>query len=760
VRRAALTVLVLLAALGAFLRFGGSRVPEGSLGLRLDAAGAPKAELLPGDRLGPLTRGRVVFFSADPETLIFPESDSYRMFDAEDRLLETRFQVVYAAEPGALGRVFSAVGEALRDSLTARLRGSARLLAATLDATRPGAADTLAVALAGRAKIPGVSVSVQALVATAASRLLFVGIDAGDWKNIDPLLSQGRMPNLARLTAEGVRADLGSMKPMLSPLLWTSIATGTTADRHGILDFLSVDPATGKQIPVTRRMRRVPAIWNYLTQAGVSQGIIAWLATWPAETISGTMVSDRFGYLAFAAQSPNGSDNGMTWPPEYAAEARRLEVHPADEPAAFWNRFMHLPETELKRLRSGTGFRKGDLPENLALTVSTALTSTAVAEDVRARSNPRFLAVYYELIDAMGHLTMPYAPPRAPGVSAEEFARYRDAMDAAYELQDELLGRLLAGIDDDTVVMIASDHGFRSGEARPRGSAAIEGGEAARWHRAPGMFVLWGPGVRRGVRLKDQPQLLDLAPTILALLETPVPRSMTGRFLSEAFTAEGRARFAPARVDTVVLRPEVWRAPTRTDESHGGPATAALHNNLGLVLEADGDLPGAEKEFRQALAAAPKDRLARTNLGAILIKTGRLDAARPILEQVCSDFPDNIPSIFNLGLLEQKSGNLERAEDLYRKVLDRDPGHEMARINLGHVVLRLGRTVEAETIFREELRRNPKAVNAHFGLGVAAAQQGRLEEAAAAFRKTLELDPNHKSAARNLTEVERALKAG
>ncbi|MCA9288901.1 MAG: alkaline phosphatase family protein, partial [Phycisphaerales bacterium] len=59
-----------------------------------------------------------------------------------------------------------------------------------------------------------------------AKRVLVVGWDAADWKLIDPLLARGEMPHLARLIGNGCRADLASLDPKLSPLLWTSIATG------------------------------------------------------------------------------------------------------------------------------------------------------------------------------------------------------------------------------------------------------------------------------------------------------------------------------------------------------------------------------------------------------------------------------------------------------------------------------------------------------------------------------------------------------
>ena len=57
-------------------------------------------------------------------------------------------------------------------------------------------------------------------------RLLILGWDAADWQIIDPMLARGQMPNLAALIAAGTRANLRTMEPKLSPLLWSTIATG------------------------------------------------------------------------------------------------------------------------------------------------------------------------------------------------------------------------------------------------------------------------------------------------------------------------------------------------------------------------------------------------------------------------------------------------------------------------------------------------------------------------------------------------------
>ena len=64
-------------------------------------------------------------------------------------------------------------------------------------------------------------------------RVLLIGWDGADWKMINPLLESGKMPNLERFIGRGVMGNVASLTPMLSPILWTSIATGKHADKKG-----------------------------------------------------------------------------------------------------------------------------------------------------------------------------------------------------------------------------------------------------------------------------------------------------------------------------------------------------------------------------------------------------------------------------------------------------------------------------------------------------------------------------------------------
>src|SRR5262252_7005456 len=98
--------------------------------------------------------------------------------------------------------------------------------------------------------------------------VIFLGLDAADWSLLDGYMSRGVMPNLAALAAEGTGGRLKTISPPLSPLVWTTMMTGTSPVEHRILDFVQFDPATGVKEPITSSERRVPAVWNMAAAGG------------------------------------------------------------------------------------------------------------------------------------------------------------------------------------------------------------------------------------------------------------------------------------------------------------------------------------------------------------------------------------------------------------------------------------------------------------------------------------------------------------
>jgi len=131
--------------------------------------------------------------------------------------------------------------------------------------------------------------------ADSAPRVLLIGVDGADMRIVDRLIGEGKLPTFARLKREGAWGPLRSVEPLLSPLVWTSIATGRRPQDHGILDFVEI-ARDGQPTPITSTRRLVPALWNLASTYGRTSGFIGWYASFPAEEVKGFVVSDRLAF--------------------------------------------------------------------------------------------------------------------------------------------------------------------------------------------------------------------------------------------------------------------------------------------------------------------------------------------------------------------------------------------------------------------------------------------------------------------------------
>ena len=85
----------------------------------------------------------------------------------------------------------------------------------------------------------GVTIGNADIRPTVSERMVIVGVDGMSFNVIDPLIAEGKLPTFAKLMREGSRLNLISEKPMRSPALWTTVATGHNRSVHRIFDFVT-----------------------------------------------------------------------------------------------------------------------------------------------------------------------------------------------------------------------------------------------------------------------------------------------------------------------------------------------------------------------------------------------------------------------------------------------------------------------------------------------------------------------------------------
>ncbi len=546
-------------------------------------------------------------------------------------------------------------------------------------------------------------------------RVLLIGLDGADWDIIDPLMAEGRMPNLERLVQAGARARLRTISPVLSPIIWTSIVTGVGPSRHGIVDFMATSATTGRQIPVTSNMRRVSALWNILTQRGLTTGFVGWWATWPAERVNGFIVSDRVAYQLFGFRDAPAGLRHRTYPEALALLLQKHIVAPAEVGDNEVSRLISATETPLEGIEEET--------RSLQTILASTRTYLGIGMDLLRAYDPDLKAIYFEGTDTIAHRFMRYREPAMAGVSEIEVAAFGDVVDRYYEYQDEVLGRVLELADDGTVVVVCSDHGFRTGANRPATDPRIEMGGAADWHRKFGVLAISGPGVRQGVRLEDA-SVLDIGPTILAILGLPVAEDMEGRALTQAFDPA----LSPGTVAS--YEPESGRPA-------GEPVESALDGEILAKLTALGYV---SQEGMNAL----------NNTGLTLMERGRFGEAVEVFRRVLEKEPGFLHCRINLGRAHMLMGEEDEAVEIFEAVLREDPSRVEVNNLLGNIHMNQGRTDQAESHFKRSLAVQPNDTNTHNSLGILYEKMGKDDLALEEYRKVIAVDRDYAEGYNNI----------
>ncbi|TKJ40007.1 hypothetical protein CEE37_09735 [candidate division LCP-89 bacterium B3_LCP] len=400
-------------------------------------------------------------------------------------------------------------------------------------------------------------------------RIAIVGWDGAEWSIVQDLLAKGDLPNLRSLIEEGVSAPFKSLPSTKSPLVWTSIATGKLPSKHGIEDFGSFQfPGmvnnfaeypdglglyrlisrfmSQADLPVTSTTRRCKAIWNILSEANLSVGLIGYWASWPAEAVNGFVVSDRFTYTLFNPRSSIKSlKQGQTYPSELLNEL-----------SAFCRLPDSITDEERSRFMPATGGKQAypddwdeDQYEDWNPLYQFELAYTA-AESYRGaglylyqKYRPAFFTVYFQAVDMISHFFWQYhRPDEFVSVPENDVARFGNVLPETYRYMDEILGEFLNVLEPGTDVLILSDHGFGF-DLNPR--VSFRTGE----HRLHGIFVASGPHFQNGLEL-DEINVLDITPTLLHLYGLPVAEDMDGQVLTDVIDADFLDIYPPQQIKT------------------------------------------------------------------------------------------------------------------------------------------------------------------------------------------------------------------
>lgn len=262
------------------------------------------------------------------------------------------------------------------------------------------------------------------------SKVVIIGIDGATLDIVRPMAERGLLPHMAGLMQNGIHGELRSTIHPITPHAWSTFLTGKNAGKHGIYDFTNRKDGSYDVEFVNASRRTSESMFLYLSRQGLRVGAIAVPFTFPPEPVNGFMLS---GFDAPA------EDERAVYPPGLFEDIKRrfshYHIHLAspvgrkNDVRKFWNDI----RTEDKNRTDISLYLMEQKPCDLFMTMF-------VNTD---RVQHQYLT--FEFLEALKN--------------GQEEKIKDNLIFKTYRNTDREIGRILDVLDEDTTVILMSDHG-------------------------------------------------------------------------------------------------------------------------------------------------------------------------------------------------------------------------------------------------------------------------------------------------------------
>lgn len=278
------------------------------------------------------------------------------------------------------------------------------------------------------------------------ARVVVIGLDGATFSVLDPLMQAGVMPRLRDFVESGVRAELKSIVPALTPPAWTSLMTGRTPGRHGVFDFFRKDSPRSQHIRFqTSADIGCETLWTLADRAGLRSTVLNFPLTFPVPRIDGYVVAGGW----------------MPW------RQLRLGCHPPglyDRLAAlsgFNPRELAMDMTHEEKALEGC--KQEEYDGWIDLHIRRERQWARVAAHLMCKDATDLVAVLFDGVDKLQHLCWRFIDPALEhGVTSDWERAIRDRCLDYFRELDAILAELIFLAGDEANIVVVSDHGFGS----------------------------------------------------------------------------------------------------------------------------------------------------------------------------------------------------------------------------------------------------------------------------------------------------------
>jgi predicted AlkP superfamily phosphohydrolase/phosphomutase len=347
------------------------------------------------------------------------------------------------------------------------------------------------------------------------------------------------MPNLERVVNNGAYGKLRTVPMPNCPRVYSTIFTSTKPDEHGVTGFL-----VGGITANTNMLKEEP-IWSILSRNDVTVGMANVPATFPVMPVNGYMIS---GMLT---RGKNCEDGVLCAPKLSEVEGGEAVYPKSMEPELLKNvGDFYIDCERMPAAADLKGHEKEVIDKWLSKVQLIRDQQTKLFDYLLTNHPTDFTMLGQSCEDRTGHWLYPIAPFNA-GYNASINSVRVDAFPDQYIAFDKVLGAVLKHVDENTYVIIVSDHGIKplrefenkdphAHMDHEKTTPVIAKHDFADPDDVPGSFFAMGPGIKHDSRLMGfEASVYDIAPTILHIYGIEAPKQMHGRVLSEIFETSG-----------------------------------------------------------------------------------------------------------------------------------------------------------------------------------------------------------------------------
>ena len=366
-------------------------------------------------------------------------------------------------------------------------------------------------------------------------RLVVVGVNGMELDILRPLLLKGQLPNLAKVIKNGAYGKLRTVSAPNCPRVYTTMFTSTRPEEHGVTGFL-----VGGITANTNMLKEEP-IWSMLSKNGVTVGMANVPATFPVIPVNGYMVS---GMLTRG----KNCEDGVLCAPKLSEVEGGDPVYPKEMKAELLKNVgdFYIDCERMPAAADLKGHESEVINKWLDKVQLIREQQTKLFDYLLTNHPTDFTWMVQSCEDRTGHWLYPIAPFNVGYNPKIETVR-PDAFPDQYIQFDKVLGTILKHIDENTYLIIVSDHGIKPlrefEETDPHAhmdhektTPVIAKHDFADGDDVPGAFFAMGPGIKHDLRLMGfEASVYDIAPTILHIYGIGQPEQMRGHVLSEIF---------------------------------------------------------------------------------------------------------------------------------------------------------------------------------------------------------------------------------